>query len=162
MTPEEERYVVEVKNWNFDSEPAFLRLWSQPGCWWADLCADTCYKSLPSIHPAVLRQQQENLSREIEILNKTLQQQKTEHQAKVKDLCKRIRESKVTVEIESQNSNLTDIVKEIREKYDEIAKRNMEEMDEWYQKELKSLQEQENHHRSQPESAKSEYTKLLK
>uniref|UniRef100_A0A3P9M326 IF rod domain-containing protein n=1 Tax=Oryzias latipes TaxID=8090 RepID=A0A3P9M326_ORYLA len=332
MTPEEERFGVEGKNWNFDSEPAFLRLWSQPGCWWADLRADTCYKSLPSIHPAcvnaldscrhealssavmqngaepsqfslenlrnliegsaqrgfdvpdsggrpfddnagkrqtlnglnhrledylrkvihlkdknqivqtqidaieaerresrgldwnqtqetledqerqikeiseekvklilnikttklekedfkrkleaettarrtvekeleelvtvpLLRQQQDNLRREIEILNKTLQQQKTEHQAKVKDLCEKIRESKVTVEIKSQNSNLTNIVKEIRQKYDAIAKRNMEEMDEWYQKELKSIQEQENHHRSELESGNSEYTHLLK
>uniref|UniRef100_A0A3P9J9Z3 IF rod domain-containing protein n=1 Tax=Oryzias latipes TaxID=8090 RepID=A0A3P9J9Z3_ORYLA len=332
MTPEEERFGVEGKNWNFDSEPAFLRLWSQPGCWWADLRADTCYNSLPSIHPVcvnaldscrhealssavmqngpepsqfslenlrnliegsaqrgfdvpdsggrpfddnagkrqtlnglnhrledylrkvihlkdknqilqtqidaieserresrgldwnqtqetledqerqikeiseekvklilnikttklekedfkrkleaettarrtvekeleelvtvpVLRQQQDNLRREIEILNKTLQQQKTEHQAKVKDLCEKIRESKVTVEIKSENSNLTNIVKEIRQKYDAIAKRNMEEMDEWYQKELKSIQEQENHHRSELESGNSEYTHLLK
>uniref|UniRef100_A0A8C7X464 IF rod domain-containing protein n=1 Tax=Oryzias sinensis TaxID=183150 RepID=A0A8C7X464_9TELE len=332
MTPEEERFGVEGKNWNFDSEPAFLRLWSQPGCWWADLRADTCYKSLPSIHPVcvnaldscrhealssavmqngpepsqfslenlrnliegsakrgfdvpdsggrpfddnagkrqtlnglnhrledylrkwehlkeknqilqtqinaieaerresrgldwnqtqetledqerqikeiseekvklilnikttklekedfkrkleaettarrtvekeleelvtvpVLRQQQDNLRREIEILNKTLQQQKTEHQAKVKDLCEKIRESKVTVEIKSENSNLTNIVKEIRQKYDAIAKRNMEEMDEWYQKELKSIQEQENYHRSELESGNSEYNHLLK
>lgn len=36
------------------------------------------------------------------------------------------------MEIESQNSNLADVVRNIRGHYEKVAEKNMKEMDNWY------------------------------
>lgn len=45
----------------------------------------------------------------------------------------KIKDSEVKVEIESQNSNLAEMLNKIRKQYDKVAKKNQLEAEEWYQ-----------------------------
>lgn len=49
----------------------------------------------------------------------------------------KIRESQVTVEVDSQNSNLGQILNRIRGQYDKVAQKNLKETDEWYQSKVR-------------------------
>lgn len=49
----------------------------------------------------------------------------------------KIRDSEVKVEIESQNSNLAEIIKDIRGQYDKLAKKNLEETEDWYKSKVR-------------------------
>lgn len=51
----------------------------------------------------------------------------------VDDLCDKIKDSEVKVEIESQNSNLAEMLNKIRKQYDKVAKKNQQETEDWYQ-----------------------------
>lgn len=51
----------------------------------------------------------------------------------VDGLCDKIKDSEVKVEIESQNSNLAEMLNKIRKQYDKVAKKNQQETEEWYQ-----------------------------
>lgn len=48
-------------------------------------------------------------------------------------LREKVRDSDVNVEIESQNSNLAEIINKIRRQYDKLAMKNLKETEEWYQ-----------------------------
>lgn len=48
-------------------------------------------------------------------------------------MCDKIKDSEVTVEIESENSNLAEMLNKIRKQYDKVAKKNQQETEEWYQ-----------------------------
>lgn len=48
-------------------------------------------------------------------------------------LCDKIKDSEVKVEVESQNSNLAEMLNKIRKQYDKVAKKNQQETEEWYQ-----------------------------
>lgn len=48
-------------------------------------------------------------------------------------LREKIKDSEVKVEIDSQNSNLAEILNKIRKQYDKLAKKNLRETEEWYQ-----------------------------
>lgn len=48
-------------------------------------------------------------------------------------LREKIKDSEVKVEIDSQNSNLAEMVNKIRNQYDNLAKKNLKETEEWYQ-----------------------------
>lgn len=45
----------------------------------------------------------------------------------------KIKDSEVNVEVDSQNSNLAEMVNKIRNQYDKLAKKNLKETEEWYQ-----------------------------
>lgn len=49
------------------------------------------------------------------------------------DLCEKIKASEVKVEIDSRNSNLANMVIKIRHQYDELAKKNLKDTEDWYQ-----------------------------
>ncbi|KAF6737157.1 Keratin, type I cytoskeletal 18 [Oryzias melastigma] len=105
---------------------------------------------------------QEHLQQEMELLKTELAQQTKEHQAEVDSLCEKIKESKVTVEIESQNSNLADVVRNIRGHYEKVAEKNMKEMDNWYCTKFENIQVEEAQNQEALESGKSELKDLLK
>ena len=48
-------------------------------------------------------------------------------------LREKIKDSEVKVEIDSQNSNLAEMLNQIRNQYDKLAKKNLKETEEWYQ-----------------------------
>lgn len=48
-------------------------------------------------------------------------------------LREKIKDSEVKVEVDSQNSNLAEMVNKIRNQYDKLAKKNLKETEEWYQ-----------------------------
>lgn len=48
-------------------------------------------------------------------------------------LREKIEASEVKVEVDSQNSNLAEMVNKIRNQYDKLAKKNLKETEEWYQ-----------------------------
>lgn len=48
-------------------------------------------------------------------------------------LREKIKHSEVKVEIDSQNSNLAEMLNKIRNQYDKLAKKNLKETEEWYQ-----------------------------
>lgn len=48
-------------------------------------------------------------------------------------LREKIKDSEVKVEVDSQNSNLAEVVNKIRNQYDKLAKKNLKETEEWYQ-----------------------------
>ncbi|KAF6737194.1 Keratin, type I cytoskeletal 18 [Oryzias melastigma] len=108
------------------------------------------------------KQQQENLNEEIEQLKEKFQQQQCNHQTNVKELCEKIKETKVTVEIDSEKSNLAELVRNIRKKYAEIANTNTDEMNNWYKKKLESIQNEEAHNLLELKSAKSKCMQLLR
>lgn len=48
-------------------------------------------------------------------------------------LREKIKDSEVKVEVDSQNSNLGEMVSKMRNQYDKLAKKNLKETEEWYQ-----------------------------
>lgn len=52
-------------------------------------------------------------------------------------LREKIKDSEVTVEIESQNSNLAEIIDKIRSQYDNLARKNLKDAEEWYQSKVR-------------------------
>lgn len=53
-------------------------------------------------------------------------------------LREKIKDSEVKVEIDSQNSNLAEMLNKIRSQYDKLAKKNLKETEEWYQSKVRS------------------------
>lgn len=49
------------------------------------------------------------------------------------DLCEKIKESEVKVEMESHSSNLADELNKIRHQYDGLATKNLRDTEDWYQ-----------------------------
>lgn len=50
----------------------------------------------------------------------------------VDSLLEKIKDSDVTVEIKSQDNNLSDVVQNVRRHYEKVAENNLKEADEWY------------------------------
>ncbi|KAJ8351666.1 hypothetical protein SKAU_G00231420 [Synaphobranchus kaupii] len=71
--------------------------------------------------------QTESVREEIAYLKKS-------HDEEVADLCDQIRDSKVTVQMDSRKGNdLSDIISKIRQQYEKVAEKNREETEAWYQ-----------------------------
>lgn len=51
----------------------------------------------------------------------------------MEDLRDKIKDSEVKVEIDSHNSNLGGELNKIRHQYDELAKKNLKDTEDWYQ-----------------------------
>uniref|UniRef100_A0A8C7YKD5 IF rod domain-containing protein n=1 Tax=Oryzias sinensis TaxID=183150 RepID=A0A8C7YKD5_9TELE len=128
---------------------------------------------------------QENLQQEMDLLKSELDQLTRDHQnvrllfaeslsahlrlnfssfvlQEVEDLCEKIKNSKVTVEIESQTSNLADLVKNIRVHYEKVADNNMKEMDNWYKSKFDNIKVEDAQNLEALESGKSELKDLMK
>lgn len=54
------------------------------------------------------------------------------------DLREKIKESEVKVEMESHSSNLADELNKIRHQYDDLAKKNLKDTEDWYQNKVPS------------------------
>lgn len=51
----------------------------------------------------------------------------------VDELRKKIKDSNVLVEFDSQDNNLSDTLNKIRSQYEKLAKKNLKDTDDWYQ-----------------------------
>ncbi len=55
-------------------------------------------------------------------------------------LCDKVKDSEVKVEMDSQNTNLAEMLNKIRSQYDKLAKKNLKETEDWYQSKVCYLQ----------------------
>ncbi|XP_007572262.1 keratin, type I cytoskeletal 18-like isoform X2 [Poecilia formosa] len=108
------------------------------------------------------KQTRDQLQKEMELVEDEVKRLETDHKKEVDNLCEKIKNSEVKVEIDSQNSNLADIVKNIRIHYQKQADKNMKETEEWYKEKFDNIQVKEAQNNEALESGKSEYNKLLK
>ncbi|XP_054881016.1 keratin, type I cytoskeletal 18-like isoform X2 [Poeciliopsis prolifica] len=108
------------------------------------------------------KQTREQLQEETELVKEEVKRLETDHKKDVDELREKIKNSEVTVEIDSQDSNLADIVKNIRHHYKKLADRNMKETEEWYKDKFENIQVKEAQNNEALESGKTEYNKLLK
>ncbi|XP_032362539.1 keratin, type I cytoskeletal 18 isoform X1 [Etheostoma spectabile] len=85
--------------------------------------------------------------KEMDLVKEELARLEQEHKKEVDVLREKIKNSEVNVEIESQDSNLAEVLDKIRFQYDTIAMKNLKDTEEWYQgkfRDIKVVQAQNN------------------
>ncbi|XP_070711864.1 keratin, type I cytoskeletal 18 isoform X2 [Pempheris klunzingeri] len=100
--------------------------------------------------------------KEIDLVKEELDGLKREHKEVVDDLREKVKASEVKVEIDSQNSNLPEILNKIRGEYDKLAKRNLKETEEWYQSKFDNIKVVEAQNNEVLNSGKTDLKDLLK
>ncbi|KAK5891296.1 hypothetical protein CgunFtcFv8_018567 [Champsocephalus gunnari] len=100
--------------------------------------------------------------KEIDLMKEELDRLEKEHKEEVCALREKIKDSEVTVEIESQDSNLAEMVNNIRVHYDKLAEKNLKETDDWYQNKFETIKVVEAQNNEDLNSGKSELRELLK
>ncbi|XP_041822071.1 keratin, type I cytoskeletal 18 isoform X2 [Chelmon rostratus] len=100
--------------------------------------------------------------KEIDLVKEELARLKQEHKEGVDALREKIKDSEVKVEIDSQNSNLNEILSKIRSQYDKLAKKNLKETEEWYQSKFENIKVVEAQNNEVLQSSKKELKDLLK
>ncbi|KAK0135661.1 Keratin, type I cytoskeletal 18 [Merluccius polli] len=88
------------------------------------------------LHRLQLESQVESVKEELAVLKK-------DHQDEVEALRQKIRDSNVEVEVDSQETNLAETLSKIREQYENLAKNNQEEADNWYQSKFENIKVEE-------------------
>ncbi|XP_072248658.1 keratin, type I cytoskeletal 18 isoform X1 [Leuresthes tenuis] len=104
----------------------------------------------------------DQIQKEIDLVKDELARLKEEHQDEVDVLREMIKNSEVNVEIESQNSNLGDIINNIRVQYDKVAQNNLKETEDWYKSKFDNIKVEEAQNVEAFQSGKSELKELLK
>ncbi|AWO96025.1 putative keratin type I cytoskeletal 18-like [Scophthalmus maximus] len=104
----------------------------------------------------------EQTKKEMDLVKEELARIKREHKDDVDALRDKIRESQVTVEVDSQNSNLGQILNRIRGQYDKVAQKNLKETDEWYQSKFENIKVVESQNVEVLHSVKTEIKEQLK
>ncbi|TMS11676.1 Keratin, type I cytoskeletal 18 [Larimichthys crocea] len=99
---------------------------------------------------------------EIDMVKEELARLEREHKKEVDVLREKVRDSDVNVEIESQNSNLAEIINKIRRQYDKLAMKNLKETEEWYQSKFENIKVVEAQNTEVLMSGKSDLKELLK
>ncbi|KAM4560308.1 keratin, type I cytoskeletal 18-like isoform 2-T2 [Odontesthes bonariensis] len=105
---------------------------------------------------------QDQMQKEIDLVKDELARLKQEHQDEVDDLREKIKNSEVKVEMEPQNSNLHEIVNNIRVQYDKVAQNNLRETEDWYKSKFDNIKVEEAQNVEALQSGKSELKELLK
>ncbi|XP_070850144.1 keratin, type I cytoskeletal 18-like [Chaetodon trifascialis] len=100
--------------------------------------------------------------KEIDLVKKELDRLKKEHKEEVDALREKIKDSEVKVEIDSQNSNLSEILNKIRSQYDKLAKKNLKETEDWYQSKFDNIKVVEAQNNEALQSSRTELKNLLK
>ncbi|KAM3585186.1 uncharacterized protein V6R79_009899 [Siganus canaliculatus] len=100
--------------------------------------------------------------KEIDLVKEELDRLKKEHKEEVDDLREKIKDSKVMVEIDSQNSNLAEMLNKVRGQYDKLAKKNLQETEEWYQSKFEDIKVVEAQNTEALQTGKVELKDLLK
>ncbi|XP_029308231.1 keratin, type I cytoskeletal 18-like isoform X2 [Cottoperca gobio] len=100
--------------------------------------------------------------KETDLVKNEVARLETEHKEEVDILLDKIKDSEVKVEIESQNSNLAEIVFKIRIQYDHLAQKNLEDTEQWYQSKFDNIKVMEALNNEDLQSGKSELKDLLK
>ncbi|CAL9698685.1 unnamed protein product [Knipowitschia caucasica] len=102
------------------------------------------------------------LEKDIELVKNELDQLKADHKGDVDDLREKIKDSEVKVEIESSDSNLTEALNKIRVQYDDLAKKNDKETEDWYQSKFNTVKGEEAKNTEATGKSKDELKELLK
>ncbi|XP_077369855.1 keratin, type I cytoskeletal 18-like [Festucalex cinctus] len=113
-----------------------------------------------NIQDTKLRNQQ--TQKEIDLVKDELAIFEQDHKNAVDDLREKIKNSEVRVEIETPNSNLPEIVDNIRKQYDKLATKNLKETEEWYRSKFENIKAEEAHSSEALQSGKTELKDLLK
>jgi len=100
--------------------------------------------------------------KEIDMVKEELAHLDEEHKDEVDVLREKVKQSEVNVEIDSQNSNLAEIVDKIRSQYDKLARKNLKETEEWYQSKFENIKVVEAQKSEVLQTGKSELQDLLK
>ncbi|XP_027866843.1 keratin, type I cytoskeletal 18-like isoform X1 [Xiphophorus couchianus] len=108
------------------------------------------------------KQTRDQLQNELELVKDEVERLEADHKKEVAELCEKIKTSEVKVEIDSQNSNLADMIKNIREHYQKLADRNMKETEDWYKDKFDNIQVKEAQNNKDLETEKTKYNLLLK
>ncbi|XP_034720042.1 keratin, type I cytoskeletal 18-like [Etheostoma cragini] len=85
--------------------------------------------------------------KEIDLVKEELARLKQEHKEEVDVLREKIKNSEVNVEIDSRDSNLAEVLDKIRLQYDNIARKNLKDCEDWYEgkfRDIKWVQAQNN------------------
>uniref|UniRef100_A0A3Q3WFY8 IF rod domain-containing protein n=1 Tax=Mola mola TaxID=94237 RepID=A0A3Q3WFY8_MOLML len=99
--------------------------------------------------------------KEIDLVKEELARLEKEHKD-VDVLREKIKHSEVKVEIDSQNSNLAEMLNKIRNQYDKLAKKNLKETEEWYQSKFENIKVAEAQNNEAMLTGKVEMKELLK
>ncbi|KAM7365515.1 hypothetical protein PAMP_016435 [Pampus punctatissimus] len=99
--------------------------------------------------------------KEIDMVMKELDRLDQEHKD-VAVLREKIKFSDVNVKIESQNSNLAEIVNKIRSQYEKLVNENLKESEEWFQSKFESIKEAEAQKSEDLDSERNKLMDLLK
>ncbi|XP_047211417.1 keratin, type I cytoskeletal 18-like isoform X1 [Girardinichthys multiradiatus] len=108
------------------------------------------------------KRNREQLQTEINLVNSEVDRLEKEHKDEVKDLREKITNAEVKVEIESQDSNLADVVNKMRVHYHNIAEKNLKETEDWYNRKFENIKVKEAMDNEALDSGKSELKNLLK
>ncbi|XP_069020096.1 keratin, type I cytoskeletal 18-like isoform X1 [Embiotoca jacksoni] len=104
----------------------------------------------------------EQTQKEIDLVKDNLAQIEQEHKDEVDALHDKIKDSEVKVEIESQDSNLPEMLCNIRIQYGKLAKKNLKETDKCYSSESDNIKVEEVQNMEALQSGKTELKDLLK
>ncbi|XP_049919411.1 keratin, type I cytoskeletal 18 isoform X2 [Epinephelus moara] len=100
--------------------------------------------------------------KEIDLVKEELARLEQEHKQEVNVLREKIKDSEVKVEIDSQDSNLAEVVNKIRNQYDNLARKNLKDTEEWYQSKFDNIKVVEAQNNEDLIAGKSELKDLLK
>uniref|UniRef100_A0A3Q3ED98 IF rod domain-containing protein n=1 Tax=Labrus bergylta TaxID=56723 RepID=A0A3Q3ED98_9LABR len=102
------------------------------------------------------KKDRKQLEKDLEDLKKTIEDTKmnvkqtqkeidlVKEEIEVDVLREKIKDSEVTVEIDSLNSNLSEMLNKVRGQYEKLAKKNLKETDDWYQSKVRHPEAQTN------------------
>ncbi|XP_061122902.1 keratin, type I cytoskeletal 18-like [Syngnathus typhle] len=100
--------------------------------------------------------------KEIQLVKDELAIFEQDHKNVVDDLCEKIKNSEIKVEIETPDSNLPEIVNNIRKRYDKVATKNLEEPEDRYQSKFENIKVEEARNAQALQSGKLELKDLLR
>ncbi|XP_035533880.1 keratin, type I cytoskeletal 18 isoform X1 [Morone saxatilis] len=100
--------------------------------------------------------------KEIDLVKGELDRLEKEHKEEVDALCEKIKNSVVTVEIDSKNSNLSEKLNNIRVQYDKLAQKNIKDTEDWYQSKFENIKVVEAQNNEDLQSGKTELKELIK
>lgn len=102
-----------------------------------------------------------NLESEIESLKEELIHLKKNHENEVRELRKQISQSGVHVDVDAPKGNdLAQLMAEIRDKYEKMAKKNQEELKTWHETQITEVQSQVAHNTEALKGAQTEVNDL--
>ncbi|XP_060888798.1 keratin, type I cytoskeletal 18 isoform X2 [Labrus mixtus] len=100
--------------------------------------------------------------KEIDLVKEEIARLDQEHKEEVDVLREKIKDSEVTVEIDSLNSNLAEMLNKVRGQYEKLAKKNLKETDDWYQSKFDHIKVEEAQTNEAFVTGKTELKDLLK
>uniref|UniRef100_A0A3B3SWF7 IF rod domain-containing protein n=1 Tax=Paramormyrops kingsleyae TaxID=1676925 RepID=A0A3B3SWF7_9TELE len=103
------------------------------------------------------------LESQVEGLNEDLVYLKKKHKEEVEQLCKKISESTISVEVDSAEvPDLSEIIAKVRKQYEKTAQRNLEDTNAWYKNKFDTVKAEEAHNTDALQEGRTELNELLK